>query len=139
MKIDCFLDTNVLIYAATAKEADPYKHGVARDLIDQKVFGISCQILTEFYVNVAHKKKVSLPEDEIDEWFYFLEQYPRVNVDFDLVRLGMTYAKRYQINYYDAAIIAAAERLGITLLYTEDLQHDQLYGSVRVENPFLTH
>ena len=36
-----------------------------------------------------------------------------------------------------AAIIAAAERLGAKVLYSEDLNHGETYGSVRVENPFL--
>ena len=39
--------------------------------------------------------------------------------------------------YYDAASPAAAECLGAPIFYTEDLNHDQLYGSVRAVNPFL--
>ena len=42
----------------------------------------------------------------------------------------------FRISYWDAALIAAAERLDAPILYTEDLNHDQLYGSVRVVNPF---
>ena len=38
----------------------------------------------------------------------------------------------------DGAIIAAAERLGAKVLYSEVLTHGQTYGSVRVENPFLS-
>ncbi|WP_245475942.1 hypothetical protein [Mesorhizobium sp. M7A.F.Ca.US.006.01.1.1] len=37
------------------------------------------------------------------------------------------------------AIIAAAERLGVKTLYTEDLNHGQAYGSVVAINPFRTH
>ncbi|PAQ06083.1 hypothetical protein [Mesorhizobium temperatum] len=37
------------------------------------------------------------------------------------------------------AIIAAAERLGVKTLYTEDLNHGQTYGSVVAINPFRTH
>ncbi|TIP29869.1 MAG: PIN domain-containing protein [Mesorhizobium sp.] len=37
------------------------------------------------------------------------------------------------------AIIAAAERLGVKALYTEDLNHGQAYGSVVAVNPFRTH
>ena len=36
------------------------------------------------------------------------------------------------------AIIAAAERLRARVIYSEDLNHGQTYGSVRVENPFLS-
>ena len=34
-------------------------------------------------------------------------------------------------------IIAAAERLGASILYAEDLNHGQRYGSVQAINPFL--
>lgn len=43
----------------------------------------------------------------------------------------------YQISYWDAAILAAAEELGCTKLYTEDLNHGQTYESVQVINPFV--
>jgi predicted nucleic acid-binding protein len=52
------------------------------------------------------------------------------------VKQGITYARKFRISYWDAALIAAAERLQAPILYTEDLNHDQLYGSVRVINPF---
>ena len=43
---------------------------------------------------------------------------------------------RHQISYWDAAIIAAAEALGAREFYSEDLNDGQMYGSVRVVNPF---
>jgi predicted nucleic acid-binding protein len=43
---------------------------------------------------------------------------------------------QYQLSYWDAAIIAAAEALGARDLYSEDMNHGQIYGSVRVINPF---
>jgi predicted nucleic acid-binding protein len=39
--------------------------------------------------------------------------------------------------YYDAALLAAAERLGASIFYSEDLSHRQTYGSVTVINPFI--
>lgn len=45
---------------------------------------------------------------------------------------------RYQLSYWDAAIVAAAKALGAGVLYSEDLNHRQLYDGVRVENPFIT-
>ena len=61
---------------------------------------------------------------------------PVVPVDESLVRTAIVLARRFQVHYYDAAIIAAAERLGAPILYTEDLNHGQRYGSVQVQNPF---
>ena len=46
--------------------------------------------------------------------------------------------ERHQISYWDAAVIGAAEALGAAILFSEDLNHGQLYGSVQVVNPFHT-
>jgi len=42
---------------------------------------------------------------------------------------------RYQISFWDALIIHAAESSGAEILYSEDLSEGQTYGSVRVVNP----
>ena len=55
-----------------------------------------------------------------------------------MVRTAVDYAQRFKISYWDAAIIAATERLGAPILHTEDLNDGQSYGSVRVINPFRT-
>jgi len=70
-------------------------------------------------------------------WIERLCRQPCVPVDPPLVKLGIAIAERYRINYWDGAILAAAEALGAEILYTEDLNHGQMYGSVRAENPFL--
>jgi predicted nucleic acid-binding protein len=46
--------------------------------------------------------------------------------------------ERYQISFWDALILAAAQSGGAEILYTEDLNDGQQYGSVTVRNPFLT-
>jgi predicted nucleic acid-binding protein len=45
-------------------------------------------------------------------------------------------AAAYQLSWFDAHLWAYAEHYGLNLLYSEDFQHDRLYGSVRVVNPF---
>jgi len=44
---------------------------------------------------------------------------------------------RYKISFWDGLILQAAERASATVLYSEDLSHGQMYGSVRVVNPFI--
>jgi predicted nucleic acid-binding protein len=39
--------------------------------------------------------------------------------------------------FYDSLIIAAAQEAGCNTLYSEDLQHGQIIGGLRIENPFL--
>jgi predicted nucleic acid-binding protein len=137
MPIDCFLDTNILVYAAAARDDEPRKAAIARDLIATKLFGVSAQTLSEFYVAVTREIARPLSLAEIDGWIERLASFPFTAVDANIVRAGIFLARRYGIRYYDAALLAAADRLGATIFFSEDLNHNQLYGSVRVLNPFL--
>lgn len=60
-----------------------------------------------------------------------------VPVDHGLVVEGVRNSVKYQISYWDGAIIAGAERLRSSRVYSEDLNHGQTYGTVVVHNPFL--
>lgn len=99
------------------------------------MFGVSGQTLAEF-ANVARRKS-AFADAVVDRWLVFLGALPFVPVDQAYVIAGLRLARRYQLKYYDAALLAAAERLGAPIFYTEDLNHNQVYGSVRAVNPFL--
>jgi len=43
---------------------------------------------------------------------------------------------RYRLNWFDSLIVAAALAAECDVLYSEDLQHGQKFGGLRVENPF---
>lgn len=133
---EVFLDTNILIYAALGSVDAPEKNERAIELLTTR-FGTSGQVLAEFYVNAQRKGAVPLTPDEAKEWVYRLSKKALQPVDYAVIRAGIEHARRYQLSYWDGAIIAAAERLGARVVYSEDLNHGQTYGSVRVENPFL--
>lgn len=136
MSVECFLDTNVLVYAAAGRGAEAQKRSRALELIETKDFGISAQVLQEFYVTVVHKIEVGLTPSTALEWIEQLESFPCLPVDAGLVKVAAELSQRHRISYWDGAIVAAAEALGATTLFSEDLSHGQLYGSVRVANPF---
>ena len=137
MSVEAFIDTNVLIYAAAGRVDEPEKYARAWDLLDEAKFGLSGQVLAEFYVNALKKPRIPLNALEAARWVDKLSTVPVVEVDANLVREAIRHSLRYEISYWDAALIAAAERLDAPILYTEDLNHGQLYGAVRVVNPFL--
>lgn len=136
MSVDCFLDTNVLVYAAAGRRGETAKRERALELIETRDFAISAQVLQEFYVTVVRKIEVPLPPAVALEWIEQLEAFPCLPVDFALVTIAAEISQRYQISYWDAAIIAAAESLGAPIVFSEDLNHGQRYGSVEVVNPF---
>jgi predicted nucleic acid-binding protein len=131
-----FLDTNVIIYAATAAATAPAKAARAVELLEREDFAISAQVLQEFYATVR-RPQIGLSEAQTNAWIENLMQFECASVDQALFISAIGFARRYQIPYWDAAIVAAAERLGARTLYSEDLSHGQTYGSVAVVNPFL--
>jgi len=136
MSVDAFLDTNVLIYAVSSDSAEAPKKEIALELIDNTDFGLSAQVLQEFYVNVTGKIALPIAPDEAVALLEQLRHFPMVLTDYPLIVAGIEAALRSGISYWDGAIIAAAERLGASTLYTEDLNHGQRYASVRAVNPF---
>ncbi|OJX19563.1 MAG: hypothetical protein BGO82_07505 [Devosia sp. 67-54] len=137
MSSEVMIDTNIIAYAASRAAEDARKAAHARDLIKKLDFAISGQILQEFYVTVTRKMRVRLSHEEALDWLDLLNELPCVGIDPSLVRRGAVIAETNRISYWDGAVIAAAERSGASILYTEDLNHNQLYGAVRVLNPFL--
>lgn len=137
MSVECFLDTNVLVYAISSAEADAAKKTRALELIQQSDFGLSAQVLQEFYVAVTRKIRTPLAPDQAVALMEEYRVFPTVATDYPLIVSAIELSLRYGISYWDAAILAAAEALEAPTLYTEDLSHGQRYGDVRVLNPFV--
>ncbi len=138
MKIECFLDTNVLLYAALGRRVEEAKRATATDLIGRLNFGVSTQVLQEFYTAaIGQRSGAPLSPANARQRVEDIAMQPCAIVDKELIQVAIEISWRYRINYWDGAILAAAERLGTEIVYTEDLNHGQSYGSVRVINPFL--
>jgi predicted nucleic acid-binding protein len=137
MSVESFLDTNILVYAVSALQEDAAKKSRALDLVQTADFGISMQVLQEFFVTVTRKiQKPLAPETAVallDEYRLF----PTAYTDYPLILSAIEHSLRYGISYWDGAIVAAAEALEASVVYTEDLSHGQRYGATRVINPFL--
>ena len=136
MNVECFFDTNVLVYEASTSAEDVRKRNTALDLIRTKDFGLSAQVLQEFYVTVTRKFRVPLEPPAATALLESYRALPLALIDYPLITSGIEVSLRYGISYWDGAIVAAAESLGAAALFTEDLGHGQRYGSIRVVNPF---
>ena len=132
-----FFDTNVLLY--TQSTADPRKRARALELFDEYAASgrivLSTQVIREFYA--AGSRKLSLPRSELQQASAALMDLPLIRIDTVHIREAMRGEDLYRISFWDALILAAAEDGGAQVLFTEDLNHGQQYGSVRVENPFI--
>lgn len=136
MSAECFLDTNVLVYAAAGRNTEESKRKRALELVEQTEFALSAQVLQEFFVTVVHKLPRPLPAEQALEWIELLETFPCASIDTTLVKLAVEVSERYRISYWDAAIVSAASAVGAPILYSEDFNDGQRYADVTVRNPF---
>jgi predicted nucleic acid-binding protein len=136
MSVECFLDSNVLVYAVSSAEVDAPKRTRALDLVRRADFGLSAQVLQEFYVTVTRKIRKPLAPERAVALMEEYRVFPTVPTDYPLIVSAVEISLRYDVSYWDGAILAAAEVLEAPILYTEDLSHGQRYGSVRAVNPF---
>ncbi len=88
MSVDCFLDTNVLVYAAAGRGAEEAKRKRALQLIENEDFGLSAQVLQEFYVTASKDRSGAVRR---------LEAFPCVAIDDALVKIAAEISERYQI------------------------------------------
>lgn len=135
MRAEFFIDTNILLYAASSAKSEQDKRAKARELLAIRGGGLSVQVQAEFYVNATMKFKLS--HDKAVGILESLDAYPVVAVTETIFWAALQIKNRYQLSYWDSAIIAAALELGCHTVYSEDLNHRQTYAGIRVMNPFI--
>lgn len=135
MHAEFFLDTNILLYAASTAKSEEQKRVKARELLSMEGVGLSVQVQAEFYVNATTKFK--LPHAKVVGILESLDSYPVLAVTEAVFWAALQLKERYKLSYWDSAILAAALELGCHTVYSEDLNHGQSYAGVRVINPFL--
>ncbi len=138
MNANVVLDTNVLLYALDSQPAHGEKRERARALIASSDWGISTQIAQEFYVNLIKGKLGRVTREQANNAVESLFERACIGMSVELMREAVAIEARYQVSYWDAAVIAAAIALRAETLYSEDLNHGQYYGTLQVVNPFLS-
>jgi predicted nucleic acid-binding protein len=132
-----FLDSNVLVYAYDV--SDSRKQRLAQDLIRKAIAGesvISTQVLAEFAATLLHKLSTPVPPDDVLVILNALGPIRLVAPDGDIVRRAVEARASYGLHFYDAMIVAAAERARCGRIWSEDLNAGQRYFGVTVTNPF---
>ena len=134
---DSFIDTNVLLYAISTDPLESAKAAVARGLLTTENWAWSAQVAAEF-INAGTSKRRPNPLTlaEAEQWIDLWLAFPLAVSDSALVKDAIHLAQRWKISYYDAQIIAAAKRVNCAIVYSEDLNHGQVYDGVKVLNPF---
>ncbi len=135
MNAEVFLDTNIVVYAFD--KGDLLRQQLTKrrigELISQKTrVAVSIQVLQEFMNTMLRKGESRAFLREVVE--YYLQRDVVENTAV-LLRRAMDVQERFQLSFYDANIVAAAQISGAKELWSEDFNTGQDFGGVVVVNP----
>jgi predicted nucleic acid-binding protein len=135
-----FLDTNIFVYSfdATAARKAARAAQLIRQAMRTRSGIISYQVVQEFF-KVA-MRRFAVPMTMADAEQYLSTTFRpllAVHSSAGLYGEALRVAGRYKLAWFDALIVASAMEGECEVLYSEDLQDGQSFGSLRVSNPFL--
>lgn len=137
MSARIFLDTNILVYA-TITDSVGEKNAKALSFLESmernRIF-ISTQVINEYYSTLIRKNVADdIIQKKIRELIEIVEVFP---VDLPTVVYSWKVRERYGFSIWDSLIVATALKGRCAVLYSEDLQHEQVIEKrVLVLNPF---
>ncbi|MDO9533934.1 MAG: PIN domain-containing protein [Bacillota bacterium] len=133
-----FVDTCILLYAYD--KSDKNKNSQAVSLIaglwKSGRGALSIQVLQELYVNVTKKVPNPLTASEAAHIVFDLGQWKLHRPDLENVLEAIDIHQRNQISFWDAMIVCSAKNLGCKTIWTEDLNQNQHFEGIKVQNPF---
>ena len=97
---------------------------------------ISQQVLNEYYAVVTRTVRRVLPNETARAEVRALQGWGPVAFSSQLFESAWHVQDRYQLSWWDALIVAAAQRANCRWLLSEDLQDGQDFDGVTVANPF---
>lgn len=129
-----FLDSNIVLYALGAQER---QHKIAHTLLSAKPT-ISTQVINECSHVLRRKQRLS-PESVRMQMEALNKVVRLVDVNLQDIRAAWALAERYGYSHFDSLILATALTAACTILYSEDMQHQQVIdGRLTIINPFVT-
>ena len=130
-----FVDTNILVYAHDRDAG--LRHKKARELVhhlwmDKSLPYVSIQVLQELFVNLIRKQvPVELVCEVVEDYL----QWNVIDNTAAILKRGMDIHARFRLSFWDALIVAAAEKSGASELWSEDLQTGAKIAGIRIVNP----
>jgi predicted nucleic acid-binding protein len=134
---ETFIDSNVLIYAFD--DSDERKRAVANHVLSELWLEdsgtLSVQVLQEFYFNITRKIRKPIAKSEahavVDEYSIWCG-----TTTVHEVRAAFHIENVAKISFWDALIVACAQKNGASRILSEDMQHGQVIAGVAIVNPF---
>lgn len=135
-----FLDTNMLVYLFDT--AEKKKHARTKNLLLEHVgkatLYISAQVINEFVNITTRKIKNPVTFEKHRHILSFLQVVfiiSPLTVHTSLIAVDLKL--KYNFSYWDSLILASALENKCSVVYSEDMQHNQLIEeSLKIVNPF---
>ena len=126
-----FLDSNIVLYLLSG---DAAKADRAQALLEAGGV-ISVQVLNE--VTSVCLRKLKMPWQEVDALLQAVKAACEVlPLTVALHEKAVELAKRFQLSFYDANIVACATLCGAPVLLSEDMQSSMQIDGLVIQNPF---
>ena len=137
------IDTNVLVYRYD--DRFPEKQKIASDILRDGIRTGNALIPHQSIIEFVAAATRGSPEDRLlevadacREAEELMAQFPILYPNDVILRMALRGVAAYGLPWFDAHLWAYAEVHGITPLLSEDFQHGRMYGTVMVQNPFLS-
>jgi predicted nucleic acid-binding protein len=135
----CFVDTDILVYAHDRSAGA--KHLRAQMLLERlwdSGWGVvSTQVLHEMCIHFCRNADSPPPVEEVRLLIRDYSTWEVVPDTPEGVLAALEIVMRHKVHFWDALIIEAAQRAGVSILYSEHLATRQRYGAIQVVNPLI--
>ena len=144
MTVAVLVDTNILVYRVDPRFPEKQRRATAalrRGLADGTA-RVPHQAVIEFVAAVTRPRQPGGPllstSEALHEAEQIVAQFPVLYPNEAVLRLALRGAAAYRLAWFDAHLWAYAEHFGLAELWSEDFEHDRMYGTVRAVNPLLS-
>jgi predicted nucleic acid-binding protein len=140
--VAALVDTNILVYRFDSRFPEKQRTAIEilrRGILEDSV-RVPHQASGEFVAAATRPIRghaILSQAEALREAEEFLRQFRVLYPNEAILRNALRGCAAYQLNWFDAHLWSYAEHYGLEEILTEDLQHDRLYGTVRVVNPFV--
>ena len=134
-----FLDTNIFVYACDRTDSGKARRAetLILEALQTRKGVISYQVAQEFLNLALRRFARPMTTSEAAQYFHaVLQPLLTIHSSGVLLEEALRVCERYRLSWYDALIVTAAIEADCALLYSEDFQDGQRFGTLRVRNPF---
>lgn len=134
-----FVDADVLLQAVD--DQGPARRDQARAWLAacwrRHCGRISTQVLHDYYWKATRRFTSAIARGDARADVRRYQHWQPWQIDQATLETAWAAEARYELSYWDALMVAAAQQQGCSLLLTEALPHDRQIDGVRIVNPFI--